>query len=134
MSFELDGDGHITTVAMLDRRLVDVLVDTGAVATTMMLEDATQEFGITTASAGLERIDDGHGGDRDAVYAYRFSSLEMEGLSVPAPSIVIRPDQTGLRKPHMRPELILGMSEMAKLRLYISYRDRKIYITGADSR
>jgi predicted aspartyl protease len=134
LTFELDSDGHITAVAMLDGRLVDVLIDTGAVATTMTLEDATQEFGITPASPGIERIDDRSGGDREAVYAYRFASLDLEGISVPAPSIVIRPDQTGLRKPHMRPELILGMSEMAKLRLYISYRDRKIYFTGADSR
>jgi predicted aspartyl protease len=134
MSFELDADGHMMTVAMLNGRVVDVLIDTGAVATTMMLEDATQEFGITPASPGVERIDDRSGGDRDAVYAYRFASLELEGMSVPAPSIVIRPDQTGLRKPHMRPELILGMSEMAKLRLYISYRDRKIYMTGAEHR
>jgi predicted aspartyl protease len=134
MTFALDPDGHMTAVAMLDGKLVDVLIDTGAVSTTMTLDDAAQEFGVTPASRRIEVIDDGGGNAASAVYAYRFRSLDLEGISVAQPSIVIRPDQTGLRATHLRPEIILGMSEMARLHLYVSYRDRKIYITGADDR
>jgi hypothetical protein len=106
LNFALDADGHITAVGMLDGRPVDILVDTGAVTTTITLEDATQEFGIHAQSPDVERIDDGSGGDAGAVYTYRFARLDLEGIFVREPTVVIRPDQTGLRTPHLRPEVL----------------------------
>lgn len=133
-TFALDDSGHMTAVAMLDGRLVDVIIDTGAVATSMTLEDATAEFGLRLDSPGVQVVDDGGGDRTDAVYAHRFRSLNLEGIEIRDPTVVIRPDRTGLRTAGLRPELILGISELRKLHLYIAYRERKIYITGANDR
>lgn len=126
-TFALDDNGHMTAVAMLDGKLVDLVIDTGAVATSMTLEDAKSEFGLQPSSPGMQSVD-------DAVYAYRFGALNLEGIEVRQPTVVIRPDRTGLRAAGLRPEVILGISELRKLHLYIAYREKKLYITGAGDR
>jgi predicted aspartyl protease len=132
MSFTLD-DGHMSATAMLDGKLVDLIIDTGAAATVMNLEDAKSEFGIAPGSHGVTPI--GYGpSDADRRYAYHFGVLNLEGLAIERPRIVLRPDQSGLRQAGLRPELILGMGELSKLHLYIAYGERKLYITAAGDR
>ena len=134
IAFTLDGGGHLTTTALLDGHTVDVLIDTGAAATNITLEDASAEFGIGPHTAGVERIDDGDSDPRGKIYAYSFQSLDLEGISINRPQVLIRPDRTGIPQSGMRPELILGMTVLSKLHLYLSYRERKMFITAADAR
>jgi predicted aspartyl protease len=130
MSFTLDDSGHLSAAAMLDGKLVDILIDTGAGATVMTLEDAESEFGIVPGSSGVVL----HFGGPDPTYAYRFGALHLEGVTIERPEILLRRDQTGTRNAALRPELILGMRELSQLHLYVAYGEGKIYLTNAGDR
>lgn len=134
LPFVLDGAGHLTTQAVLDGHIVDVLIDTGASATNLTLEDASAEFGITAGTRGMTRVDDGDHDARGKIYSYSFGSLDLAGISVRRPMVLIRPDRTGIAQSGMRPEIILGMTVLSKLHVYVAYREQKMFITSADAR
>jgi hypothetical protein len=97
----------------------------------MTLEDSQHEFGIGPNSPDMRNV----GGEGDnAVYSHTFGALDLQGVSIQRPTIVIRPDRTGIPASGLRPELILGMTELSKLHLYVAYKEQKIYLTAAEDR
>ncbi len=115
----------LVTNATLDGKAVKVQIDTGSSVSWMTLDAARRVLGLDTAS--LKRLDTGKQ-DSDAFYTYPFKSLELQGVSVLNPNIVLTPDK--LNDPY-RPDIILGMTVLSKLHLYIAYGEKKIYVTGA---
>ena len=85
------------------------------------------------------------------IYAHRFKSLSLEGITVINPDMTVIPDllRTKLRKPQQSLEgdtripnpnnetgmsdVILGTDILHHLHIYIAYKERKLYITAADA-
>jgi predicted aspartyl protease len=118
---------HIVSNAVLDGKDVQILIDTGSDLSYMTVTDAKRLFNLD--AAGLKRADDGKD-DGDASYTYPFKSLDLQGVSVQNPKIILMPDKLG--NPN-EPELFVGMSILRKLHLYVAYGEKKLYVTAADA-
>ena len=128
LPISVDSSWHIGARAKLDDAEINVVIDTGASYSVMFIPDAERLYGIKPGREGLRPIPDAP--DR---YYYPFRSLNLEGMAIQNPAIVLRPNTTGIPLSRIE-ELILGMSVLSKLHLYIAYRDRKIYITPSSAR
>ncbi|MGD0144141.1 MAG: pepsin/retropepsin-like aspartic protease family protein [Rhizomicrobium sp.] len=118
---------HIVVDATLDGKIVRVLVDTGSDVSYMTIKVAHDLFGLDEAA--LTRLDKGKD-ESEAIYTYPFKALDLQGVSVQNPKIVVEPDKLG--DPDA-PELTVGMTVLKKLHLYIAYGEKKLYVTGADA-
>jgi len=81
---------HIMVDATLDGQAVKVLVDTGSSTSWMTLDAAHRLFGLDAAA--LERI----GATKSVnqtLYAYPFKTLDLQGVSVHNPKIVLTADK-----------------------------------------
>jgi predicted aspartyl protease len=118
---------HIVVDATLDGKAVKVLVDTGSDVSYMTIKVAHDLFGLDAAA--LTRPNKGKD-ESEAVYTYPFKALDLQGVSVQNPKIVVEPDKLG--DPDA-PELTVGMTVLKKLHLYIAYGEKKLYMTGTDT-
>lgn len=124
---------HLVLDVSLDGHHLRAIIDTGAPSTTLYKAEAKRVFGLTDDSERFEHI---------------FQKLSFEGLEVGNPHIQIIPDKTGSKDPNNSfvtgsrlhriddgdptdPVMLIGMNILTKLRLYIAFSERKIYITPA---
>lgn len=120
--FKLNDNGHIRLTLQLDGKDVDALIDTGAAFTLMSLEEAAYAFDL----------------DADAIKANRnrhpFKTLSFGGVTVNNPDIVLVPDErTKIIGGFHKADMILGMGVLRQLHLYIAYKEKKLYVTGASA-
>jgi predicted aspartyl protease len=134
-------DGDIVFTAKVDGQEVKAILDTGATWTYMNLAVAQRRYAIDATK--LPRAGTVDGVTRADFYKKRFSRLELDGLAVLNPEIILWPEMgTPRRVPlfanpddyALFPPLIIGMSVMSKLHVYIAYKEGKVYFTtpGAD--
>jgi predicted aspartyl protease len=141
----LDRNGHIVIRVNLDGETLNAVVDTGSAQSTLSEMIADQAFHISASSPGSTPVQ-GAGPDSLIQYRYRFKSLAMNGITVSNPVLNILPDRA---EQQMRnelgklasdpqydidgelPRLILGMDVLRQLHLYIAYKERMLYVTGA---
>jgi predicted aspartyl protease len=141
-------DDHVVIPMMLDGKEVQATLDTGAPATYLSETAAHRLFGIDIESPGIER-DSGAPPGSPYAYRYKFRSLSVAGLAVNNPLVHILPDlaRQAFNRRHQSKEdldpvtapqlketpMLLGMDVLSKLHLYIAYKERKLYITGANA-
>jgi predicted aspartyl protease len=133
--------GHIILPVTLDGQSMDALLDTGSTRTNLTEEAARQYFHLSPKSPGMNAVG-------ESLYKRMFDKLDLDGLAITHPTIFIREDrmsygvkqspQTGSRlssagESNGLTSLILGMSEMKRLRVFISYKEQKLYITPAST-
>lgn len=120
-------DGHIRVPAMVDGKPIKATLDTGAMTSVMSLS-AARALGITETSPGLKVTETYRTNKKPKKYSYPFKSLDLEGVAVSNPHIIILADamMKGLGN-----DLILGVGIMRQLHLYIAYHEEKLYITPA---
>ncbi|MGQ0741776.1 MAG: aspartyl protease family protein [Alphaproteobacteria bacterium] len=137
----LTASGHIILPVTLDGEKVDALLDTGASNSFLTMQAAHNRFGLGSSDMAPAGTMNG-----DPVYKRRFKSLELEGIAIKNPEIVIYVDRAS-SKVSQQPEtgsrlagkaagdvdLILGMTQLRHFRIYIAYRERKLYITAGRS-
>jgi predicted aspartyl protease len=144
--FRLDSSFHIIVSATVDGRKVDAGLDTGMGLTTMRLDSAERLFDIDVNASDVEKVGELQGkAYTAAIYQKRFDTIALEGLVVNNPMVRLMPDMirsqlprgpaTGSLlpepgRPTGLPDLILGMSDLAKMHVYIAYKERKLYITS----
>jgi hypothetical protein len=148
--FRLDNSFHVIVPATIDGQRVEAMLDTGASATLLNLNAAQRLFDIDVTGPDMEKAGELQGKAYSAnVYRRRFNSIELEGMVINNPTVLLVPDMVRaqlprgpapgslLPDPRNRatgfPELILGMSELSKLHLYIAYKERKLYISSDDT-
>jgi predicted aspartyl protease len=120
--FRMDDGFHITASATLDGKDVDVIVDSGA-SSTVMSSMSAEELGVDLTKLG-------EGGKAP------FKVLDLNGLAVNAPEIVIMPEKNGALHnfSSSRPSLILGDTVLRRLHIYVAYREKVLYVTPAEAR
>jgi predicted aspartyl protease len=146
--FKIDDITHIAVPMMLDGHETTANIDTGAGITTLSEAMTRGTFGLTETSPGMEQDSSAKPGDLFQ-YRYRFKSLSLSGLAVNNPLVYILPDKAsrGFRRDHdakmdidaiygdqlKGPQMVLGANVLSKLHLFVSYKEKKLYLTAADA-
>jgi hypothetical protein len=142
----LDRIGHIVIRVELDGETLDAVVDTGAAQSTISETYASRAFHIGATSPGASPVPNA-GPDSLIQYRYAFKALTMNGIAVKNPVINVLPDraeqqiraqlgkladdpQFGVDQ---QPRLIIGMDVLRQLHLYIAYKERMLYVSGASA-
>jgi hypothetical protein len=123
-----DKFGHILITAKLDGREMEALVDTGFWRSTADWETIQNLFHLTETSPSVTASADLKG--QIATYRYPFQTLDIEGMSVRIPDIVLAPRALSNMR-NRQPDLILGIDILRHLHIYIDHRDRAIYLGSA---
>jgi len=122
-----DDDDHIALPVDLDGAALLPRLDTGASRSLMSLEAAAEIFDFDGTSPLLVPDTDPDLGGR--IYHYPFKSLVFGGIRIEHPDIVLVPDaQSGFPGGH---RFVLGMNILRRLHMYVSYRQRKLFVTAA---
>jgi predicted aspartyl protease len=146
--FKIDAITHVAVPMTLDGHQTVATIDTGANLTTLSDAMARSVFGLSETSPGMEAIPSAKPDDLFQ-YRYRFKTLSLDGLAVNNPLVYILPDaaEKAFRHNHdakmdidaiygqhlSGPELVLGTNVLSKLHLFISYKEKVLYLTAADA-
>ncbi len=135
LPFTLDEGHHLLVDLELDGQTVRAWVDTGAATSVMSLELASKLFGLTPANPKMKSLGRLaiNGGTAMESYYYPFTGLSLSGLTVRNPQILILPAEAD-RGRIIAGKMLLGMDVLRQLHLYVAYRDRVIYLSGAEQR
>jgi predicted aspartyl protease len=146
--FTLDAGLHAVMRATLDGHLLPTLLDTGATPSTLSATVARRDFDFDPAAAGVEP--EGHitagSGASLPFYRHRFASLTLGGVEFHNTEFEIMPDKVSRQlrghdrvdatdsEKNLETPMIMGMHHLAKIRAYIAYGERTIYISSADAK
>jgi TPR repeat protein len=110
----------------------------------LSLPEAQRTFNVDVNAPDVERIGQITGGFSATMYRKRFKTLAFDGVVVNEPEIILEPDlRSGIvkRQPgagslirdesQELPPLTLGMSVLKYLHLFISFQERKLYISAS---
>jgi predicted aspartyl protease len=121
----IDAFGHIGLDVVLDGKATPAHLDTGAPLSSMTLTNATADFGLTPDSPGMTRKDVEAG----TIYLYQFKSLSLGGVAISNPTIFVAGGQQG----QVKRDFLLGLRELSKLHVLISYKEKTLYVTAPDA-
>jgi len=128
LPFTVDDVNHIAVSATLDGHSVDVNVDSGSTVSIMTLTRAEKLFGIKKGDPLLRAIPEQINGLQ--AYTYPFKSLDLNGVSVQNPNILLYENQLGSIDTN---DVVLGMTVLRRLHLYIAYGEKALYVTPANA-
>ncbi len=117
--FEIEAN-HIMVKVLLDGKEVKAAIDTGAADTVMSLDMASRAFDLNGDKLKRSRH-------------YPFKTLSFGEVIVGNPAILLIPDEeSGVMGHHSRDlQMIIGMGVLRRLHLYLSYKEKTIYVTPA---
>lgn len=114
-------DPHLRLDLVLDGKSVPAIIDTGAPRTSISDQAARDWFQIDENTPGVVKL--GHNTLR-----YRFKALELEGLTVQNPEIMI---VHGVVIDRPNYQALVGLNTLRQLHLYVAYKEHKLYVTSA---
>jgi hypothetical protein len=147
LPFEEGKVNDLVVVVELDGKKIEATLNTGSETSSMRLDAATKLFGLTSDSPGIDPIPGGPTID----YRYRFKSLVAADVKISNPEIVLYTTvgkQCGRFLVNKRdgiagnsetsdcysgPPLRLGMNFLSRLRFFVSYREKMIYLTPVEA-
>jgi predicted aspartyl protease len=142
--FERLRSGHIVLPVMLEGKTIKAILDTGASGSTLNRTPAENEFGLELGSAAAPAMGDLNGEKGSTVWRHSFKTLTFEGVTVANPEFVIIPDRAAkhfsdkelgslISRPgeQVEPDILLGMNVLKHLRVYIAYKEKKLYLSPA---
>ncbi len=117
--FEIE-DNHIMVKVKLDGVEIRAALDTGAADTVMSLDKASDAFDLDEDKLEKSRH-------------YPFKTLTLGEVTISNPAIALMRDRESIVMGHHSSDLhmIIGMGVLRRLHLYISYKDKMIYVTPA---
>ncbi|HEY4986884.1 MAG TPA: retropepsin-like aspartic protease [Bradyrhizobium sp.] len=143
--FSYDVGRHIALTAQLDGKDINAMIDTGAPFSAITAAAAHQMYDLTPGAPGVDKNEGTDGdGKHWTIYSHRFAVLTLGAVSITNPDIGILPDEAARaaqdaydnagHEPtlHLTP-LNLGLAELRHLHMYISYKEKVIYVTAADA-
>lgn len=136
--FTLNESFHLVFPVTIDGVEFDAILDTGAANTTLSLPAAEQHLAVDRSSPELEEVGTLDGRYSAAVYAKQFESIEIGGLVIPDPELVLLPDMMsryqytsmGFEAPDnpSLPDVILGMNILRHFHTYIAFGEKNLYL------
>ncbi len=145
--FRLDASLHATFEASLDGKPLRALLDTGASSTVLSAQMARRMFDFDPVAAGV--TPDGNliagGGELMPFYLHRFGSLTLGGVEFKNIEVKVATDRMSSVMRDKMPRdvdqmegtavtpLIIGLSHLAKLRVYIAYGEQMVYFSAANA-
>jgi len=142
--FKFNGSA-ITVPVTLDGHELYAQLDSGASASTISQPIANQVFNVEPGGADVVEMDYTQAdGSKRADYTHIFGTLSFGGVTILNPRLHLIEDKMGqasqrdnarqdysqMRGPHI-PDLLLGIAELKQLHLYISYKEKVLYVTSA---
>ena len=139
-------DIHIFVPVTLDGKTFLAAINTAANNSTLSANTAKFQFGITADSPDSKPLRSFDSDPNHKVFGHVFSTLTFDGVTVTNPHVAIIPDLVGSKDPNnagrtdtrigriddnIGPQLTIGMDVLRKLRLYIAFGERKLYVTPA---
>jgi hypothetical protein len=127
--FRIDDTGHIEFAVTLDGQEITVLLDTGAASSVIDLETAERLFGFEENDPRLTKV------ERTAkgyTYKFPFKTLTFGGVTVQNPNLILVSNDDS----HMhvaRPRGLIGIGILRQLHMYVSYHQRKLFVTPASA-
>jgi predicted aspartyl protease len=119
--------GHIRIPVNIDGKSIMAIVDTGAATSYITRRAARQFLGIFENNPNLRsRGTVSVNGMNTPVLNYPFRTLRFGDVTVNNPRIEIVADEVWGEN-----DLLLGVGILRQLRLYIAYKEKKLYITPA---
>lgn len=129
--------GHIVLPVLINDTKMDALLDTGATHSFLTMEAAHNRLGISTGDMTSAGEMNG-----DSIYRYKLKTISFEGITINNPEVIIHSDRVR-HKTSQSPEigtrlaerasgdvdLVLGMAELKHFRIYIAYKEKKLYMT-----
>jgi hypothetical protein len=149
LPFDLDNSRHIVFDAVLDGHSLRTLLDTGSANSSLSTQKARQVFDLDPAAAGVKA--DGQfsttTGASLPFFRHRFAKLSVAGIDFQNTELLLIPDMLSLQdrnrlvsgtivapsEINQETPLILGLHHLMKLRVFIAYRERDLYISAADA-
>jgi predicted aspartyl protease len=144
--FERLRSGQIVFQVTLDGRPVNAILDTGAANSTLYQRPAEGLLGLTLGAADTPVAGTLNGEKGSTTWRHTFKTLTFEGVTVLNPEFAIIPNRIGkhfddtelgslISRPdaQVEPDVLLGMNVLRRLHVYIAYKERKLYITAAES-
>ena len=144
--FTLDGSLHVTFKAELEGHPLRALLDTGASLSILSAQTARRLFDF---DPGSDTPPDGYvfagGGTDMPFYRHRFGLLDIAGVGfrntefeivADKASRVMRehaPIQRDFMNETLETPLVIGLHHLVKLRAYIAYDERVLYVSAADA-
>jgi predicted aspartyl protease len=128
--------GHILLTVTLDGHAVPAIIDTGASDTDMRADIAQLQFGAIPGGNDTPESGSINGMPNLTTYAHVFASMELGGITIADPRILILPatyQEGGKTVPLDAPELILGMNVLKDLDLYFAFGEGKLYVKKAET-
>jgi predicted aspartyl protease len=133
LHLRLDEQRHIEFHVELDGKSVLAFLDTGASQSIMSLDSAESLFGFAEDNPDLKLVEGvaPNGLTNIHTYVYPFRTLTFGGVTVNHPRIFLH--HLAESQLSAVPRLTVGMNVLRQLHLYISYRDKTLYITPASA-
>jgi predicted aspartyl protease len=133
LPFDLNRSAHMVVHAFLDGKQVNIVLDTGASSSLMSVEAVKEIFNLADNDPRLRVVREAkiNGGATVQISAFSFSTLQFGGVAIVNPAIELIPKESLGREPGV--DMILGASVLKRLRFYIAYKERKIYLTSAEA-
>jgi len=120
--FKLDDGRHIKVKIALDGKEVNGIIDTGSSDTAMSLETAIDLFKLDPKVLQAEKN------------RHEFQTLELNGLTVSRPHIILVPDdKSKIMGGYREPEMLLGISVLRQLHMMVAFKEHNIYMTAASA-
>ena len=137
---------HIWVPVTLDGKPFRAAINTATRNSSLSAKIAKFGFGVTADSPGSTPLGSVDGNPDHKAFGHVFSSLTFDGVTVTNPHVVVIPDLLGSKDPdngyqtdsHIKreddgygAEITVGMDVLKKLRIYIAFGERKLYISPA---
>jgi hypothetical protein len=137
---------HILVPITLDGKPFTAAINTSSARSTMSAAVAKYVFGIAPDSPGAVKLAPINGGEGPQPFGYVFKTMTFDTVTVINPHVVITPDLIGSKDPNntfdtdsrvhrqdedLGSQITIGMDVLTKLRTYIAFGERKLYVTPA---
>ncbi len=145
--FVLDASLHIVMTVMLDGQPVRAVLDTGAGPSILSAQTARRTFNVDPANDGTPpdgQVMTGSGATMN-FYRHRFGNLDVGGVQFHNTELEIVTDKLSriihdhesITAPpsdqNQATSLTIGLHHLSRIRAYIAYDERKLYISAADA-
>jgi hypothetical protein len=114
-------DPHLRVELKLDGKTVPAIIDTGAPVTSLSDQAAHDWFNVDENTPGVRKLNANR-------LRYKFGALSFEGVMVQSPEININHSVT-TEKPTY--EVLVGYDVLRHFHMYLSYKERMLYLTEA---